>query len=51
MTSDGRAEDEGPRRDEDRPPNRRWHSDRVTVLLGALVQVVALIGQIVDLTQ
>ncbi|GAB2992418.1 hypothetical protein GCM10027184_53320 [Saccharothrix stipae] len=32
-----------------RKPDRSWRSDQASVLLGTLVQVVALIGQIIDL--
>jgi hypothetical protein len=43
------AEDDDPEHGEERRPGQGYRSDQAVVLLGVLVQVVALIGEISDL--
>jgi hypothetical protein len=43
------AQDKEPERGEERQPARSSRSERAAVILTALVQVVALIGEIIDL--
>ncbi|GAB2967132.1 hypothetical protein [Saccharothrix stipae] len=49
MEGNDQAEDDDPEHGEERRSGQRYRSDQAIVLLGVLVQVVALIAEISDL--
>lgn len=49
VEEENHAKDDRPERDEERRPIRMTRSERAAVVLGLLIQVVALVGELSDL--